>query len=58
MTPDPGTADPSTARMRPVAASADVGAEPVKVWVDGSQWVLARLDGRVTKARDRCKHRC
>jgi vanillate O-demethylase monooxygenase subunit len=40
-----------------VAASAEVGTEPVQVRLLGESWVLVRLDGEVRAFRDQCPHR-
>jgi len=40
-----------------VARSADIGVTPTRVLVAGQPWVLARIDGTVVAARDRCPHR-
>jgi phenylpropionate dioxygenase-like ring-hydroxylating dioxygenase large terminal subunit len=40
-----------------VARSIDVGTTPLRVLIGDEPWVLARLDGTLTAARDRCPHR-
>ncbi|MCU1459925.1 MAG: Rieske (2Fe-2S) iron-sulfur domain protein, partial [Actinomycetia bacterium] len=56
--PEPAYFAPMTpGGLQPVAASSDLAAGPVRVVLDGVPWVLARLDGRVVAARDRCPHR-
>jgi nitrite reductase/ring-hydroxylating ferredoxin subunit len=41
----------------PVAMSGEVGPQPLAVTVLGTEYVLARMDGRVTAFEDRCPHR-
>jgi phenylpropionate dioxygenase-like ring-hydroxylating dioxygenase large terminal subunit len=40
-----------------VAASAELGDEPLQVWLLGEPWVLVRLAGAVRAFPDRCPHR-
>jgi vanillate O-demethylase monooxygenase subunit len=40
-----------------VAPSAEVGDEPVRVWLLGQAWALVRLGGEVRAFADRCPHR-
>lgn len=40
-----------------VALSAEVGDEPVQVWLLNEPWVLVRLDGSLSAFRDECPHR-
>jgi vanillate O-demethylase monooxygenase subunit len=41
----------------PVALSDEVTDRPLRVMLLGQPWVVARLDGKVFAARDRCPHR-
>jgi phenylpropionate dioxygenase-like ring-hydroxylating dioxygenase large terminal subunit len=45
------------AAWHPVAASAEVGDQPVGVLLLDRPWVLVRLDGEVRAFEDRCPHR-